>query len=113
MRKTYPLQAQGKKHPDRVLDAVKHDIRRYFRRERDRPLPAGVDFWDFDCRVGATADTASAVRVSEVIATVDALARSGAAAVYVEILGKHGVRTPRPPQDGTPEEEPPATPPAA
>ena len=22
MRKTYPLQAQGKKHPDRVLDAI-------------------------------------------------------------------------------------------
>lgn len=113
MRKTYPLQAQGKKHPDRVLDAVKHDIRRYFRRERGRPLPEGVDFWDFDCQVGASANTASAVRVSEVIAAVDALARSGADAVYVAILGKHGVRAPRPPKDGTAPEDPPATPPEA
>jgi len=108
MRKTYPLQAQGKKHPDRVLDAVKHDIRRYFRRERGRPLPEGVDFWDFDCQVGASADTASAVRVSEVIAAVDALARSGAGAVYVAILGKHGVRAPRPPKDDAPAADPSA-----
>ncbi|GLS15471.1 DUF6172 family protein [Hydrogenophaga electricum] len=106
MRKTYPLQAQGKKHPDRVLDAVKHDIRRYFRRERGRPLPEGVDFWDFDCKVGATADSAETVQVSEVIATVDALAQTGIDAVYVEILGKHGVRTPRPPKTDTPAESP-------
>ncbi len=109
MRKTYSLQAQGKKHPDRVLDAVKHDIHRYFRRERDRALPAGVDFWDFDCRVGTTADSADSVRASEVIATVDALARSGAEAVYVEILVKHGVRTPRPPKDDAPAAEPSAS----
>ena len=33
MRKTYPLRPEGK-HPDRVLDAVKHDIRKYQKRER-------------------------------------------------------------------------------
>ena len=108
MRKTYPLQVQGRKHPDRVLDAVKHDIRRYFRRERDRTLPEGVDFWDFDCKVGPAADSAETVRVSEVISAVDALAKSGLAAVYVEILSKHGVRTPRPPQATTATEEDPS-----
>ena len=50
MKKTYPLTAEGK-HPDRVLEAVKHDIRKYFKRERSRPVPAGADFWDFDCKV--------------------------------------------------------------
>ena len=52
MRKTYPLRPEGK-HPDRVLDAVKHDIRKYMKRERRDPLPEGADFWDFDCRFGA------------------------------------------------------------
>ena len=83
MKKNFPLQAEGK-HPDRVLDAVKHDIRKYFKRERSRPVPAGADFWDFDCKVGATADAAEVVRVSAVIEAVDALAQSGATAVYVE-----------------------------
>ncbi len=95
MKKTYPLSAEGK-HPDRVLEAVKHDIRKYFKRERNRPVPADADFWDFDCKVGATADSAEAVRVGAVIEAVDALAKTGAAAVYVEILSKHGVRVPAP-----------------
>jgi hypothetical protein len=95
MKKTYPLTAEGK-HPDRVLEAVKHDIRKYFKRERSRPVPAGADFWDFDCRVGLNADAAEAVRVGAVIEAVDATAKSGAASVYVEILSKHGIYVPAP-----------------
>ena len=97
MKKTFPLQAEGK-HPDRVLEAVKHDIRKYFKRERSRAVPVGADFWDFDCRVGASTDTAQAVRVGAVIEAVDAAAKAGAASVYVEILSKHGIRMPAPAQ---------------
>lgn len=91
MKKNFSLQAEGK-HPDRVLEAVKHDIRKYFKRERNRDVPKGVDFWDFDCKVGLTADNAEVVRVSGVIDAVDAAAKSGATSVYVEILSKHGMR---------------------
>ena len=95
MKKTFPLQVPGK-HPDRVLEAVKHDIRKYFKRERSRPVPAGADFWDFDCKVGADAASAETVRVGAVVEAVDAAAKAGAASVYVEILSKHGVRVPAP-----------------
>lgn len=95
MKKNFPLQAEGK-NPDRILEAVKHDIRKYFKRERGRPLPVGADFWDFDCKVGVSADSAQAVRVGAVIEAVDAAAKSGAASVYVEILSKHGIRVPAP-----------------
>jgi Family of unknown function (DUF6172) len=95
MKKNFPLQAEGK-HPDRVLEAVKHEIRKYFKRERNRDVPQGADFWDFDCKVGLSADTAEVVRVSGVIEAVDAAAKSGAASVYVEILSKHGVRVLKP-----------------
>jgi Family of unknown function (DUF6172) len=91
MKKTFPLHIEGK-NPDRVLEAVKHEIRKYFKRERSRPLPAGADFWDFDCQVGATAATAQPVRVGAVIESVDTCTKDGAAAVYVQILSKHGVR---------------------
>ncbi len=91
MKKNFPLQAEGK-HPDRVLEAVKHEIRKYFKRERNRALPKGVDFWDFDCKVGLTDSTAEVVRVGAVIEAVDAAAKTGASSVYVEILCKHGVR---------------------
>jgi hypothetical protein len=91
MKKNFPLQAEGK-HPDRVLEAVKHDIRKYFKRERNRDVPKGVDFWDFDCKVGLSAESAQVVRVSGVIEAVDAAAKTGATSVYVEILSKHGMR---------------------
>ena len=35
MRKHFPLHIQGR-HPDRVLDAVKHEVRKYLKRERKR-----------------------------------------------------------------------------
>lgn len=100
MKKTFALTAPGK-HPDRVLDAVKHEIRKYLRRERRRPLPEGVDFLDFDCRFGRDADSALTVQVSELIALVDAAARDGATHVYAEILAKPGHRIPRPRTDET------------
>jgi Family of unknown function (DUF6172) len=94
MRKTYPLRPEGK-HPDRVLDAVKHDIRKYQKRERRRELPAGADFWDFDCRFGADQDSAQTVHPGELIGLLDALAKDGAPQCYVELLAKPAVRQPR------------------
>ena len=98
MKKNFPLQIEGK-NPDRVLEAVKHEIRKYFKRERNRALPKEVDFWDFDCKVGLTADSAKVVKVRAVIESLDALAKEGAASVYVEILSKHGVRIINPAND--------------
>jgi len=95
MRKIFPLTQEGR-HPDRVLEAVKHDIRKYIKRERRRELPEGVDFLDFDCRVGATKETAEVVHPAALIGQLDVLAREGATQVYVEVLAKPGVRRPRP-----------------
>ena len=96
MKKTHPLMVEGKK-PERVLDALKHTLRQYVRRERNKPLPEGVDFWDFDCQMGLQADTAQRVHVAELNKALDALAIDGAVAVYVEILRKPGIRQSKPP----------------
>jgi hypothetical protein len=94
MRKIFPLTQEGR-HRDRVLEAVKHEIRKYLKRERRRELPEGVDFLDFDCRFGATKETAEVVHLSALIGQLDAVAREGGAQAYVEILAKPGVRRPR------------------
>lgn len=107
MKKTFSLTAPGR-HPDRVLDAVKHEIRKYLRRERRRELPDGVDFLDFDCRFGRDQGSARTVRLAELIGLVDAAARDGAGQVYVEILAKPGHRTPRPRGAETLSDAPPA-----
>ena len=95
MKKTFQLHVEGK-HPDRVLDAIKHEIRKYLKRERRRDLPAGVDYWDFDCKFGLSAEVAETVHVANLIACVDAALQAQAMSFYVEILATHGVRMKRP-----------------
>lgn len=95
MRKIYQLHVEGR-HPDRVLDAVKHDIRKYIKRERRRDIPAGADFWDFDCRFGATQETAAVVHVAAITEAINAVAAEGGKQFYIEILARPGKRTARP-----------------
>ena len=95
MRKTFKLQIEGK-HPDRVLDAIKHEVRKYVKRQRRVPLPAGVDFWDFDCKFGLSTETAETVHLSAVIPSIDVAAKEQADQVYVEIITTHGKRKPKP-----------------
>jgi hypothetical protein len=95
MKKTFPLAIEGR-HPDRVIDALKHELRKYVRRERRRPLPAGVDYLDFDCRFGTDQALAEPAHLSALGALIDAAARDGAAQVYVEILARPGHRQARP-----------------
>ena len=95
MKKTYALNTEGK-NPDRLLDASKHDIRKYIKRERAKALPKGVDFWDFDCKTGASDTTAEPVHVAEIMGAVDALVKDGEVQFYVEITSKPGHRTARP-----------------
>jgi hypothetical protein len=90
MRKTFTLRAEGK-HPERTLEAVKHEIRKYIKRERRRDLPEGADFWDFDCRVGADKDSAAVLASADINPQLDALAQAGAEHAYVELLAKPAV----------------------
>ncbi len=98
MKKTFQLRPEGK-HPDRVLEAIKHEVRKYIKRERRRPMQADTDFLDFDCKFGTTAETAEAVHLSALTALMDGVAKEAGPQFYVEILGKPGHRTAKPASD--------------
>ncbi|MCC5849483.1 MAG: hypothetical protein JJU29_15480 [Verrucomicrobia bacterium] len=95
MKKTFVFNPPGK-HPERHLEAIKHELRRYLRRENRRELPEGVDYWDFDCRIGESPETAEEIHPSEIIKRVDAAAKSGQSAFYIEILSKPVTRPKKP-----------------
>jgi hypothetical protein len=99
MRKTFPLDIEGR-HRDRTVEAAKHDIRKYIQRERRKALPAGADFWDFDCRFGADRESARPIHFAAITPSIDEAARSGAAAFHIEILARAAQRSARP--DGAP-----------
>jgi hypothetical protein len=85
MKKTFPLHASGKADA-RVLDTIKHEVRKYVRRELKKPLPEDAGRWTFACRVGADQSAAQTSQLKDVAATIDAVANTGADFVYIEIL---------------------------
>ena len=94
MRRTYRLDIEGKNR-DRLIEASKHDIRKYIRRERRKELPAGADFWDFDTRFGTEEATAQDIAPAELIRQVDKLIAEGVTQFFVQIERKPGVRVAR------------------
>ncbi len=88
MKKIFKL-TDEKKHEDRVLEAVKHEIRKYVKREKKKKLEdAQSTYWDFDCKIGTTPDTAKPVDLDTLIKELDAVKASGTTECYVEILAK-------------------------
>lgn len=94
MKKTFQLKPEGK-NPERVLEGIKHEIRKYVKRQRRVPLPIGVDFWDFDCRFGMSEAIATDVHFATITALIDAVVKEGGDAFYIEILAKGGHRRTR------------------
>jgi hypothetical protein len=91
MKKTFPLKAPGKDDA-RVLDAIKHDVRKYVKRERRKTLPEGFHLWNFDCKIGPDPATAQPQPLKEIGPAIDAVAQTGATGVYIEILAAPGHR---------------------
>jgi hypothetical protein len=94
LKKTFNLNIEGK-HPERLLEATKHDIRKYVKRQQRVELPEGVDYWDFDCKFGTSADNAVVVHFATITSLIDAVAKDGGQAFYLEILAKNGYRKAR------------------
>lgn len=89
MKKTFPLKAPNQAD-ERVLEAVKFELRKYLKRERRKEIPEGFNRWDFACKIGADQAAAKPEPVDGLFASLEAVARSGSPQVYVEILAQPG-----------------------
>lgn len=92
MKKTFSLTSPTHQSA-RVVEQIKSDIRKYLKRERRKPLPEGIDFWDFVCKVGCDAATPEAKHVEEIVGAIDQASAGQCGAIYIEILAKPGHRT--------------------
>ena len=93
MKKVFLLTAPGKADA-RVLESIKHEVRKYVKRERRKPVPPDFEQWDFGCKVGAAQSTAESQNLRDVGRAIDAVAATGAEAVYLEITAVPVRRTP-------------------
>jgi hypothetical protein len=104
MKKTFSLKHEKITTP-RLVDAIKHEVKKYIRRERKKSLPEGADFLDFDCKYGHTEETAEVVHLSAMNKHIDEAERLELSNFYIEIMAKSGFRTAMPlAQEGTDEE---------
>ncbi|WP_196140690.1 DUF6172 family protein [Aliikangiella sp. G2MR2-5] len=91
MKKTFEL-THPKIKVARMVEAVKHEIKKYLKRERNKPLPEDAGYWDFDCRFGPTEIEASSLHVTEINKQIDKAEADGLTSFYVEILARPGKR---------------------
>lgn len=87
MKKTFAL-THSKHKPARWVEAIKHEIKKYLNRERRKSLPAGMDYWTFDCRFGASEEEAVEIFTSEIKQHIDAAVAQNLSGFYVEILAR-------------------------
>lgn len=92
MKKTFTLTNPKLKYA-RQIEAAKNDVRKYLKRERKKKLPEDVDYWDFDCRYGPTAEEAKVVHVAEITKCIDEVEKQNLESFYLEILAKPGIRS--------------------
>lgn len=95
MKKTFKLSHPKIKYP-RMVESAKHEAKKYLKRERNKALPEGADFWDFDCKYGASAADAQVIHVSEINQYISQAEAEQLESFYLEILAKPAKRTPRP-----------------
>lgn len=91
MKKTLLLIHPKIKRP-RLIEAAKHEVKKYLKRERNKQLPEGVDYWDFDCKYGITESQAEVIHLSEINKYIDQAGQQDLKSFYLEILAKPGIR---------------------
>lgn len=91
MKKQFQINVPNKK-PDRQVEAIRYEINKYLARERRKPLPVDVDFWDFNCRFGETESTAQPITVLQIKDKITDAVAKNLTSFYVEILAKPGFK---------------------
>ncbi len=95
MKKTFSL-THPKLPVPRLVEAIKHEVKKYIKRERKKTLPDKVDFWDFDCKFGADEATSKVIHLSEINTYISEAESKQLDSFYLEILVKPGYRSKKP-----------------
>jgi len=80
---------QEKLKPDRAVDAIKNELRKYVKREKKKDLPnKQTMYWDFDCKFGKTAELATICSFEEISTQLNSVVADDWSECYVEVIAK-------------------------
>ena len=87
MKKTFKLTHEKLNLP-RLVESIKHEVKKYIKRERRRTLPEDADYWDFDCRFGADEASSEVIHLSEINKSISWAESEQLETFYLEIMVK-------------------------
>ena len=79
--------------PARLVDSAKHEVKKYMKKERARPLEPGVDYWDFEVKFGKDEASAQPIHPKEINQYMDNAEQNGEERFFVDIQPIAGVRS--------------------
>ena len=89
MKKTFLL-TDPKKDPERVLDSIKHDIRKYIKREKRKELVDGSNFWKINAKFGQTEKSAVEIRFVDIMKNISDASTQKWDSFYIELISEAG-----------------------
>lgn len=94
MKKTFSINVENK-HPDRQIDSIKNEVRKYIKREKKKKLPEDKNFWNFKCKFGQTSDSAKNIDFTEITKSIDEARSNEWDSFYMEILREAIFKAPK------------------
>ena len=94
MKKRFELTAPNKE-PQRVLEAVKNEIRKYIKREKRKPLPEGMDIWNINCKFAKDEDEPKEILFQDITKCLDEAATQNCKSIYIELISNGVKREPK------------------
>ena len=91
MKKTFEL-THPKIKLERMVDAAKHEVKKYIKRERKKTLPEDVDFWDLKCKFAKNDETPEVINFNEITNCINSAATEKCDSFYMEIISEEGIR---------------------
>ena len=88
MKKTFKIK-QEKLKPDRAVDAIKNELRKYIKREKKKNLPnKKTMYWDFECKFGKSEEFALVCDFDHIINELSNVVLAGWEECYIEVVAK-------------------------
>lgn len=84
MKKTFLL-TNPKKDPQRVLESIKSNIKKYIKREKRKELPEGSNFWKIDCKFGSNKEDAKEIRFEDIMKNINEASEQKLESFYIEL----------------------------
>ena len=84
MKKTFNLKSD-RIAPERQVELVKHQIKKYIAREKRKSLPENFSYWAFNCKIGSNEDSLEEIHANEIRSEIDKMTEQGKESFFIEI----------------------------